>query len=57
MSDIVEELMFADDLNRRAAEEINFLRREVLRLHSQILGRELDAIHAREQANRERLYG
>jgi hypothetical protein len=55
--DIVEELLFEDDLCRRAAEEIERLRIEVLRLHNQILRQELKEIHGREAANLEQVRG
>lgn len=50
--DIVEELRFEDDLYRRAAEEIERLRREVLKLHGHILRTELAEIHRKEQRAR-----
>jgi hypothetical protein len=55
--DIVEELLFEDNLCRRAAEEIERLRIEVLRLHNQILRKELEEIRNREALNLERVRG
>jgi len=46
--DIVEELQFEENLFRRASEEIERLRCEILKLHGQILRMELAEIHARE---------
>ena len=51
MIDIVEELLFEDNLLHRAGTEIERLRAEVLRLHSYILRLELEQIHAREASN------
>jgi GMP synthase PP-ATPase subunit len=55
--DIVEELRFEDNLCVRAAEEIERLRIEVLRLHNQILRKELEEIRNREALNWERVRG
>jgi hypothetical protein len=55
--DIVEELRFEDNLCARAAEEIERLRIEVLRLHNQILRKELEEIRNREALNLERVRG
>ena len=53
--DLVDELRFNADLLAKAAEEVEHLRIEVLKLHSHILRSELDEIHAREARARESL--
>jgi hypothetical protein len=53
--DLIDELRFHADLLVKAADEVEELRKQILRLHSQILRNEMEEIHAREQRARKSL--